>query len=126
MAREDYGLMQSMEPNMNRAYGIFQYITDTARNNNLGANIDMVVKPQLDAPVLYAVKDGSGNKWYSLKDKGVLCEKTDGAWVTFNPQNTDDKVQDYVHRIRLMGGENGSQIISLISYKGHCLDGFRS
>ncbi|MDA3895793.1 MAG: hypothetical protein PF482_06575 [Desulfobacteraceae bacterium] len=103
--------------------GAFQYITDTARNNNLGSNINMVIKPQLDASVVYAVKDGSGNKWYSLKDKGVICEKTDDTWVTFNQQNTDDKVQDYVHRIRLMGGGNGSQIISLISYNPHALTG---
>lgn len=52
----------------------FQYLTNDQRNNLVVAPYNPpVVKPQLDATVLYAVRDKGGNTWYALKkQEGAL------------------------------------------------------
>lgn len=104
----------------------FQYITNDRRNNLLEAAYNAPVeKPQLNAPVLYAVKDKDGNTWYALKNRTVLCQKADNSWLTFNMPDSSgiqpgvDTVNvDSAFRIRLLDKPDGSQEKLLIAARG--------
>ena len=104
----------------------FQYITNNSRNNLLAAAFNPpVVKPQLNASILYAVRDKGGNTWYALKNRKVLCEKADHSWITIDMPDSSD-IQpgvdttnvDSAHRIRLIDKPDGSQEKLLIASRG--------
>lgn len=104
----------------------FQYITNNANNNRVGASYNPpVVKPQLDATVLYAIKDKYGHTWYALKNRTVMCQKSNGDWLTFDMPDSSD-IQPFVnttnvdsaHRIRLIDKPDGSQEKLLIASRG--------
>lgn len=107
--------------------GGFAFITSNERNNYLNPEyLDISVKPQLEAPILYVVRDFQGNTWYSQKNRNVLCQKANGSWQTFAMQNTgsggvDTTNVDSAHRIRLMddhdGGAQGKLLIATKSIK---------
>jgi hypothetical protein len=104
----------------------FQYITNDQRNNLLAAAYNPpVVKPQLNAAVLYAVRDKGGNTWYALKNRKVLCEKADHSWITIDMPDSssiqpgvDTTNVDSAHRIRLIDKPDGSQEKLLIAMRG--------
>ncbi len=102
----------------------FQYLTNDQRNNLLGAAYNPpIVKPQLNATVLYAIKDKGGNTWYALKNRKVLCEKADKSWLTFNMPDSsslggDTVGLDSAYRIRLIDHLDGTQDKLLISIRG--------
>lgn len=104
----------------------FQYITGNGRNNLVGAGYNPpVVKPQLNAPVLYAVRDKGGNSWYALNNRKVLCEKADHSWLTFDMPDSsgiqpgvNTASVDSAHRIRLLDKPDGSQEKLLIAGRG--------
>jgi len=104
----------------------FQYITNNQNNNLVGAGFNPpIVKPQLSASILYAIKDNAGNTWYSLKNRTVLCQKPDSSWLTFNmPDSSSIQVGvdttnvDSAHRIRLIDKPGGTQEILLIAARG--------
>ena len=106
--------------------GDFQYWTPAHRNNAVGEGANPpVVKPELTAPVLHALRDKAGNTWYALKNRKVLCEKADKTWVTFNMPDssniqpgTDTTNVDSAHRIRLLDKADGSQEVLLIANRG--------
>ncbi|WP_207689416.1 transcriptional regulator [Desulfonema limicola] len=104
--------------------GVFQYITDNRRSNYLSPEYSTLVeKPELDAPLLYAIKDRQGNTWYSLKNRKVLCEKPDSTWITFDMQNTQytdiSTVNvDSAHKIRLIDEQPEGQTKLFISARG--------
>lgn len=99
------------------AGGSFQYWTPERRNNAVSAAYNPpVVKPELNTTVLHAVRDKGGNTWYALKNRKVLCEKADGAWLAYNmpdssdiePPGTDTTNVDSAHRIRLIDKQDGT------------------
>lgn len=104
----------------------FQYITNDRRNNFLGTAYNPPIeKPQLNATVLYAVKDKGGNTWYALKNRTVLCEKADKSWLTFSMPDSsglqpgvDTTSVDSAFRIRLIDKQDGSQEKLLIANRG--------
>jgi len=106
--------------------GPFQYVTDKGRNNLLSASSNPpVVKPQLNAPVLHAIRDKGGNTWYALKNRKVLCEKADHTWRTYDMPDSspyqpsvDTTNVDSAHRIRLIDKPDGSQEKLLIAIRG--------
>ena len=104
----------------------FQYITNDRRNNLLEAAYNAPIeKPQLSAPVLYAVKDKGGNTWYALNNRTVLCQKADNSWLTFNMPDSsgiqpgvDTTNVDSAFRIRVIDKPDGSQEKLLIAARG--------
>ncbi|MCE5266245.1 MAG: transcriptional regulator [Deltaproteobacteria bacterium] len=104
----------------------FQYLTNDPRNNLLSPLYNPpIVKPQLDAPVLYAVRDKDGNTWYALKNRKVLCEKADHSWLTIEMPDSsiyqpgvNTTGVDSAHRIRLIDKTDGTQEKLLIAMRG--------
>jgi streptogramin lyase len=105
----------------------FQYFTNDRRNNLLSTAYNPPIeKPQLNATVLYAVRDKGGNTWYALKNRKVLCEKADGTWLTFTMPdstsiewgNVDTTNVDSAYRIRLIDNQDGTQDKLLIAIRG--------
>ena len=104
----------------------FQYFTNDRRNNLLGTAYNPPIeKPQLNATVLYAVRDKGGNTWYALKNRKVLCEKADHSWLTIDMPDSsiyqpgvDTTGVDSVHRIRLIDKLDGTQEKLLIAMRG--------
>jgi hypothetical protein len=85
----------------------------------------LVVKPELNATGLHAVRDKGGNTWYALKNRKVLCEKTDGTWLTYDMPDssdidpyTDTTNVDSAFRIRLLDKLDGTQEKLLIACRG--------
>ena len=101
----------------------FQYLTNSQANNWLsGTYSHTVEKPNLVADVNYAIQDKAGNVWYALTNRTVLCEKTNGAWLTFAMENTYNDVYDTdttgvdsAHTIRLIDNPDGSQDVLLVA-----------
>lgn len=106
--------------------GPFQYLTNDRRNNLLSSSFNPPIeKPQLDASVLYVIRDKEGNTWYALKNRKVLCEKADHSWLTFDMPDSsiyqpgvNTTNVDSAHRIRLIDKPNGTQEKLLIANRG--------
>ena len=104
----------------------FQYFTNDQRNNYLNTAYNRpIIKPQLNAAVLYSVKDKRGNIWYALKNRTVLCEKADKSWLTYTMPDsstvdpgTDTTNVDSAFRIRLIDKPDGTQEKLLIAIRG--------
>lgn len=97
----------------------FQYFTNHPRNNGVDPSyLTLRAKPQLEAGVRYAVQDRQGDAWYALSNRKVVCEKTDGSWLTFTMQDTGQVINDSAHRIRLIDRQDGTQDKLLISCMG--------
>ncbi len=105
----------------------FEFITNNVRNNYLSsAYLNISIKPQLSNTILYAVRDGMENTWYSMNNREVLCEKADGTWLTFAMQDTsyldmggDSSGVDSAHKIRVITGVGGTTAgILLIAARG--------
>lgn len=101
----------------------FQYLTNSLANNWLSGEYNHTVeKPDLVADVNYAIQDDAGNAWYALNNRNVVCEKTDGTWLTFAMENTynefygtDTTGVDSAHTIRLIDNAGGGQDVLLIA-----------
>lgn len=106
--------------------GNFQYLTNSRKNNLLGAAYNPPIeKPQLSAPVLHVIQDKGGNTWYALNNRQVLCEKADGNWLTFSMPDSSSLQPgvntngvDSAFRIRLIDNGDGSQDKLLIAMRG--------
>jgi hypothetical protein len=105
----------------------FQYYTNSNLNNLVSASYNPpVVNTRFSASVLYAAQDKAGNKWYSLKNRTVLCQKANGDWLTFTMPDSsayqtgvDTTNVDSAHRIRFIDKQNGTQQeVLLIAYRG--------
>jgi hypothetical protein len=67
------------------AAGNLLHIAGQSADNNLGDDVNMLVKSELAGKdVTYAVDDSAGNTWYATYAHGVLVQKADNSWVTFS------------------------------------------
>ncbi|MDD2422309.1 MAG: hypothetical protein PHU78_09275, partial [Heliobacteriaceae bacterium] len=107
---------------LNPVTGKVSYITNSAKNNYVGAaNLDVIVKPQLQAQVADVLRTPGGDTWYTLKDQGVLCEKANGEWLSYTRANTGQLPSDDVQSLRLLTKSDGSTEVLLISFDGLAL-----
>ncbi|WP_300465321.1 hypothetical protein [Desulfobacula sp.] len=103
--------------------GTFHLLTNSSANNYPLKELSLLVeKPEFTANVRYAVKDSRNNTWYSLKNRQVICEKSDGGQQIFDMPNTEylgssDTINvDSAHRIRLINDTpDGSRKTLLIA-----------
>jgi hypothetical protein len=91
------------------AAGNLLHIAGQSADNNLGEDVNMLVKPELAGKdVTYVVDDSDGNTWYATYAHGVLVQKADNSWVTFNTTETGVRnlADNHIWRIRFAAGGN--------------------
>lgn len=101
------------------ATGNLLHIAGAANDNNLGADVNVQVKPELAGKdVTYVVDDSAGNTWYATYAHGVLVQKADNTWVTFSTTETGTRTltDNHIWRIRFAAGGNTILIGPLGAY----------
>jgi hypothetical protein len=89
------------------AAGNLLHITGQSTDNNLGEDVNMLVKPELAGKdVTYVRDDAAGNTWYATYGHGVLVQKADNSWVTFSTTETGARTlaDNHIWRIRFVPG----------------------
>lgn len=101
------------------AAGNLLHIAGQSADNNLGVDVNMLVKPELAGKdVTYAVDDSAGNTWYATYAHGVLVQKADNSWVTFSTTEAGSHTlaDNQISRIRFTTGGNAILIGPLGAY----------
>ncbi len=101
------------------AAGSLLHIAGSSTDNNLGQDVNMLVKPELAGKdVTYVLDDASGNTWYATQGHGVLVQKADNSWVTFSTSQTGSRTlaDNHIWRIRFASGGNTVLIGPLGAY----------
>lgn len=91
------------------AAGTLLHIAGQSTDNNLGEDVNMLVKPELAGKdVTYVLDDAAGNTWYATYAHGVLVQKADNSWVTFSTAETGTRTlaDNHIWRIRFTTGGN--------------------
>lgn len=94
------------------AAGNLQHIAGQSADNNLGQDVNMLVKPELAGKdVAYVLDDAEGNTWYATLGHGVLVQKADSTWVAFSTAQPAPRTlaDDQIRRIRFAA--NGQTIL---------------
>jgi len=85
------------------AAGNLRHIAGQSSDNNLGDDVNMLVKSELAGKdVTYAVDDSAGNTWYATYGHGVLVQKADNSWVRFSTTEAGTRAlaDNQIRRIR--------------------------
>ncbi len=91
------------------AAGNLLHIAGQSADNNLGEDVNMLVKPELAGKdVTFVLDDAAGNTWYATYGHGVLVQKADNTWVTFSTTEASPHAlaDNHIWRIRFAAGGN--------------------